>query len=171
MSSGIIRDATAKDFPTILALNHESVQFLSAMPQARLELLSEQCSYLRVYENQQGVCGFLMAFGQRSAYDSVNYIWFNTRYEQFVYIDRIVVSPSAHGLGIGKALYTDLFDYAKQSGIETIACEFDVDPPNPVSERFHAKLGFKEVGSQVVKYAGAATGKQVSMQMKTLALI
>jgi uncharacterized protein len=171
LEPGFVRPATAQDFQAILNLNHESVRFLSAMPQARLALLAQQCSYFRVYENQQAVCGFLMAFREHSAYDSVNYRWFNQRYDQFVYIDRIVVNPAAHGLGIGRALYADLFDFAKQSGVETVVCEFDVDPPNPASEQFHAKLGFKEVGSQVATYAGSATGKQVSMQMKTLSSI
>jgi uncharacterized protein len=31
-----------------------------------------------------------------------------------------------------------------------VSCEFDVDPPNAVSARFHAKFGFKDVGQQRV---------------------
>jgi hypothetical protein len=41
-----------------------------------------------------------------------------------------------------------------------VAAEFDVDPPNPASARFHAKFGFHEVGRQVVPYGM----KEVSMQ-------
>ncbi len=41
-----------------------------------------------------------------------------------------------------------------------IVCEFDTDPPNEASWRFHQRFGFREVGSQRV-----ADGKKaVSLQ-------
>jgi predicted GNAT superfamily acetyltransferase len=43
-----------------------------------------------------------------------------------------------------------------------VACEYDVEPPNDASARFHARFGFGEVGRQ--RLAG---GKQVSLQMAT----
>jgi predicted GNAT superfamily acetyltransferase len=43
--------------------------------------------------------------------------------------------------------------------------DFDVEPPNPVSAKFHARFGFREVGRQSVSYAD----KRVSMQEAPLA--
>jgi len=37
---------------------------------------------------------------------------------------------------------------ASHDDVPLITCEFDIEPPNPASERFHAKLGFREIGRQ-----------------------
>jgi len=44
--------------------------------------------------------------------------------------------------------------------VPVVTCEYDVDPPNPGSERFHTRFGFREVGRQVV----AGGKKSVSLQ-------
>jgi len=41
-----------------------------------------------------------------------------------------------------------------------VSCEFDTDPPNGASRRFHQRRGFREVGSQRV----AGGKKAVSLQ-------
>ena len=51
---------------------------------------------------------------------------------------------------IGSRLYEDLFDYARSQGIKAITCEYNIQPPNPASQRFHDKFGFKELGQQWV---------------------
>jgi hypothetical protein len=58
-------------------------------------------------------------------------------------------------------LYEQLFAYAREADVATVTAEFDIDPPNPASARFHAKFGFHEAGRQVVPYGM----KEVSMQV------
>ena len=101
-----------------------------------------------------------LALREGASYDSANYLWFQERYLRFLYVDRVVVSHSAQGRGLGKLLYEDLFKYAQSAGIGLITCEFDVDPPNEPSQRFHQAFGFAEVGSH---HVGAAA-KRVSLQ-------
>jgi predicted GNAT superfamily acetyltransferase len=103
----------------------------------------------------------LLAFREGADYDSVNYRWFAERYERFLYIDRVVVSGRARAGGLGGALYRHVFTQAAQAGVPLLTCEFDLDPPNPASERFHRKFGFHEVGRQAL-YGGA---KLVSLQV------
>ena len=158
--AAIVRAATAADFPAILALNEESVHFLSPLTAERLELLDGQSAAHRVVEAGGVVAAFLLAFREGSAYDSVNYRWFAARYERFLYIDRVVVSRAHQGRGLGALLYGDLFDIARRTQAGCVTCEFDVEPPNEVSRRFHARYGFEEVGSQSV--GGGA--KRVSLQ-------
>jgi uncharacterized protein len=157
----MIRNATPTDFPSILALNAESVHFLSAMDAARLALLHANAAHHRVVEQHGRVQAFLLAFREGADYDSVNYRWFASRYPQFLYIDRVVVSAAQQGHGLGAALYDDVFMLARQAGLTLIAAEFDVEPRNQVSERFHARYGFEEMGSQWV----AGGSKKVSMQI------
>lgn len=101
------------------------------------------------------VDAFLIALDQEAAYDSPNFLWFKARQARFVYVDRIVVAPPARGRGLARALYDDLFASARLARHDRVACEVNLDPPNPGSDRFHAALGFREVGRAV------ANGKTV----------
>jgi len=163
-SLGLIRNATPDDFPAILALNAESVHFLSPLDAVRLRHLHAQAAYHRVVVHDEKVAAFLLAFREGADYDSPNYRWFAQRYPQFLYIDRIVVAADRQGHGLAAMLYDDLLAFAKTTGVETLTCEFDLDPPNPASAKFHARYGFREVGTQ---WLGGGK-KQVSLQARAL---
>ena len=104
------------------------------------------------------------AASQLTCSHSPNYLWFSAHYPRFLYIDRIVVSASARGRGLGPALYADLIAVARNSGVDLLCCEYDLEPPNPGSARFHAGFGFREVGQQRV----AGGKKSVSLQILDL---
>ena len=70
------RDATPDDFPAILALNAESVHFLSPLDAPRLQRLHAQAAYHRIVTAGGGVAAFLLAFREGADYDSPNYRWF-----------------------------------------------------------------------------------------------
>lgn len=159
-----LRDATPADFPAILALNHAFVAVLSPLDEARLAHLYGQTAQHRVIDRDGEVIAFLLTLREGAAYDSPNYRWFAARYRQFLYVDRIVVAASAQGTGAGRALYRDAFRHAREQGLPVLVCEFDTVPPNPASARFHAALGFREVGTQTLE-----GGKQVSLQVLEIA--
>jgi len=156
-----IRDAQAGDFDAILALNEASVSLLSPLSPRRLAGLHAQAALHRVAEREGEVIGFLLAFREGADYDSLNYLWFAERYPQFLYVDRVVVADAARGQGVGALLYRDMLEFAAASGARLVTCEFDIDPPNPLSEQFHARFGFREAGRQWV----ADGRKQVSLQI------
>jgi len=156
-----IRAAQPGDLPQILRLNEESVRFLSPLNPARLALLLSQAAYSRVLEDSGQCVAFLLAFREGSTYDSPNYRWFASRYPQFLYIDRIVVGSSMQGRGVGRLFYQDLFTFARGCGLRFVTCEFDLEPPNPISRRFHERLGFQQVGTQTY----GAANKLVSLQV------
>jgi hypothetical protein len=157
-----IRDAMPADHPAILALNLESEALLSPMDARRLAQLDAQAAYHRVAVDEAArVVAFLLAFREGAGYDSPNYLWFAERYPRFLYVDRIAVAESHHGRGIGALLYRDLFDFARAQGVDTVACEFYSKPLNAASQAFHARFGFREVGTQWLPEAR----KQVSLQV------
>jgi uncharacterized protein len=158
------RDSHIGDFAAILQLNSESVRFLSPLTLDSLSALHAQCSMHRVVELGSEVVGFLLALSPDANYSSVNYRWFCERYTNFIYIDRVVLSEDHQGKKLGQQLYVELFEFAKAYGCSYIAAEFDVDPPNEVSRRFHASFGFSEVGAQHL----ANSKKFVSMQLASL---
>lgn len=152
--------AGRQHFPDILALNAESVQFLSPLSARLLEHLHASAAYHKVVLDGQRVAAFLLALAPGARYDSVNYQWFDSRYSDFLYVDRVVVSPAARGNGLASLLYRDLFQTALAQGCARVACEFDVEPPNRASEALHIRFGFTEVGTQRV----AGGSKLVSLQ-------
>ena len=156
-----VRDVDDDDFERIVALNAMFVQETSAMGIARLSELHALAFCHRVAVVDGEVAGFLLAMRDDAAYVNDNFDWFSARYPRFVYVDRIVVAAAAAGTGIGRRLYDDLFDRARQLGIGIIACEYNLEPPNPASRRFHDRFGFREVGRQHV----ANGTKLVSLQI------
>jgi predicted GNAT superfamily acetyltransferase len=161
----MIRPATAADFRSIVALNKEAEHFLSPLDWTRLEQLDAQRAYHRVVESNGEVVAFLIALREGTDYDSPNYTWFCENYHEFLYIDRVVVSAKHRGKGLGRRLYEDLFAFARETGVKTVAAEFDVNPPNEVSRALHEVFDFVEVGRQWV----AAGKKQVSLQIAKVA--
>ena len=161
----IIRNAAASDFAAILALNDESVHFLSPLSAVRLEALHRSAAYHKVVDVAGEIAAFLLAFREGAPYDSPNYLWFVERYSRFLYIDRIVVAPAHRGAGFGAKLYDDIAAFASRSGAPWLTCEFDIEPPNPGSMRFHERMGFREVGTQAI----GGGRKRVSLQAKAIA--
>jgi hypothetical protein len=161
----IIRAAERSDFPAVLMLNEESVRFLSPLPLPRLEMLHGAAALHLVAEVAGAVRGFVLAFRERAVYDSINYRWFDQRYDRFLYVDRVVVAQTAQGQGIGAELYRQVFAAARLAGVPWVTCEFDIDPPNEASAHFHARFGFGEVGRQPV----AEGGKWVSLRAARIA--
>ena len=106
----------------------------------------------------------LIAFDQTSSYDSPNFTWFRTRFPRFVYIDRVIVAPARQGRGYAAALYRRIGELASEAGHTRLGCEVNIDPPNPASSRFHARLGFVEVDR--ARVAGA--DKTVSRLSRSL---
>jgi predicted GNAT superfamily acetyltransferase len=154
-----LRSATTADFDAILSLNEESVTALSPLTRVRLAALHAGAALHLVMEDGARVIAFLLALREGTAYDSPNYRWFAQRYERFLYVDRVVVSTAARGRGVGARLYEALFEFAATQSVGLVTCEYDVEPPNPASERFHARFGFSEVGRQRLD-----GGKLVSLQ-------
>jgi predicted GNAT superfamily acetyltransferase len=106
---------------------------------------------------------FLIALDQDAPYDNANFNWFRARLSRFVYVDRIVVAAGHQGQGLARRLYLALFDRARAADQPAIVCEVNLEPPNPGSDAFHERMGFRDVGQ-----ATLTTGKTVRYLQKNL---
>ena len=154
MNDDVLRSVAAADISraeslgqALLALNNAHAQELSWLEPERLEYLVSKAFLARRIGDLDA---FMLAFDQDAGYDSPNFLWFRARYPRFVYVDRIVVAASARGRGCARRLYHDLFEHALRAGHDRVFCEVNSSPPNPVSDAFHAALGFVEVGAAAV---------------------
>ena len=132
----------------LLALNNAHATELSPLTLAGLNRLI-QISFCATAVAADA-SALLIAFDQSADYSSPNFSWFRERYDKFVYVDRVVTSPLCRGKGYAKALYTDLFQRAKDAAHSRIVCEVNLVPPNPISYAFHAGMGFTEIGRAAI---------------------
>ena len=96
----------------------------------------------------------------RANYGSTNYALFSSRYDDFVYLDRVAVAPAYRGQNVGSRLYDEV---ERRTGALWFTLEVNLRPRNDGSLRFHARKGFVEVGQQETDY-----GALVSLMAKRL---
>ncbi len=144
----ILRNTARADFPAILTLNEQSVEYLSPLDEPRLGQLASAACYFRAVDADGTIAAFLLGFRKGADYDSPNFLWFETRFDDFFYVDRVVVAPEFRGQKLAGRLYDDFESAARAAGVTRVACEVNIEPPNPASLRFHDRRGFREIGRQ-----------------------
>lgn len=142
-----IRDVRADEISWVRQVNNDATPAVNHLKAAEIDQLYRHSARLRMAELDGQPVGFLLALTADSDYQSVNYQWFRSHYEQFVYIDRVVIAPGFRRLGVGRVLYADIQSFTELTA-PLLTCEVNVKPPNPGSVRFHAAWGFHEVGKQ-----------------------
>jgi uncharacterized protein len=181
MTNFLFRAATQSDFRAILALNQQSEDFLSPLDLNKLTHLAQEAAVFQValpdavgdhgvrdYDGDRGViAGFLLGFASTAHYNNQNFLWFKSRYNDFLYVDRVVISEEFREQHLATGFYSLLEREARVQGISRLVCEIHIDPPNPVSLSFHERQGFIEVGQQTIEEE-SNYGKLVSMRVKAL---
>jgi len=142
-----IETTSPSDLNQILELNQKALPAVSSVNLKEMQHFLKIVDYFKTLKVYNKVAGFLIALTPGKDYNSVNYKWFENKYESFMYVDRIVVAPTYQGHGFGTAFYNDLSNFSKNI-IPRITCEVNINPPNKESMLFHTKYGFKQVGTQ-----------------------
>lgn len=156
----MIANLTIADIPWVLALSAQNEVETGPLNAQKIEHFIAQAFSAKAAQPENG---YLLAFAPDAKIEGPNFEWFKARGGAFIYVDRIVVAAKARGQGIARAFYEDLFVAAAEAGFEEVTCEVNSDPPNPVSDKFHAALGFLPVGS-----ATLANGKTVTYLARLL---
>lgn len=151
-----LRDVTDADLDVLLALNQADSPALGSLDRARLAALVDMAAAAVTTERAQAL---LLVLGPGADYRSLNYRWFDGRFRNYLYVDRIVVAPSLRGGGVGAAMYEHLVAIGRARGAARILCEVNVHPPNPRSVTFHEAVGFRRSGIR----SGGPDGKTVAM--------
>ncbi len=147
-----MRIMRASDVPAVTELNNSAYPAVTFLTEEEMADVFSLCDIALVAINRdKQITAFLLSINMGKPYDSENYRWFEERGVRHQYIDRIVVSPSAKGTGIGRALYESVFEHARQCGANEVTAEVNVRPPNPGSMAFHERLGFQRLTEQETK--------------------
>lgn len=143
-----IRDPEAADLAAVATLNNGAVPAVNRLSTDDVARFLEIADVFRVVGPVSAPRGVMIALAPGRPYDSLNYRWFEERYDSFLYVDRIVVDPQTRSSGLGAALYRDLENIALERRVPRLACEVNLRPANERSVSFHERLGFAGVGTQ-----------------------
>ena len=132
----------------VLALNEASVPHVNRISCEDLQWFVDYAAFVRIVKIDEQLAGFMIGLRPGIDYQSPNYRWFCDNYEDFAYVDRVVVAEWARRRGVAEALYEEFA--RSQSGASFMTCEVNIRPPNDGSMHFHERLGFRQVASQEI---------------------
>lgn len=150
MSDIVLRPLRDDDLAALVAINDGAYPAVPITPVDEFSRLLAFGDFVVVVDDG-APAGFLLTMSPGLDYASENYRWFSARSSDFLYIDRIVLAPRVQGLGLGRRLYEAAFDAARARGARELFAEVNLEPPNPGSLAFHARMGFERVGEQPTK--------------------
>jgi predicted GNAT superfamily acetyltransferase len=154
VSDPILRPYRDHDLDALVAVNDAAYPAVPITPAAEMVELIGMSSVVVVVDDG-AAAGFVLGMPPGLDYQSENYLFFTARARDlgtaFVYVDRIVLAAHLRGRGLGPRLYGAVFAEARRVGAAEVLCEVNIEPPNPGSLAFHARLGFVEVGRQSTK--------------------
>lgn len=153
-----IRPIEPTDFDAILSLNQGALDGVGPLDMERLEWIVSLADQVLVADIDGAIGGFVVTMTPGTAYYSPYYAWFEERFDDYCYLDRIVVSPAHRRRGIASRLYDEIEQDLP------VALEVYAEPPNVPSLAFHAARGYQEVGRQP-----HVNGKIVAMLLKASA--
>lgn len=159
-----IRNVELNDINDLIRINELSIPAVNSITEAKFEWFYNNSLYFRLIKSSgDEIYGFLLALNPALDYESINYKWFQNRYDQFAYIDRVAILKKYKRNGLGKKLYSDLEQTIKDN-YKMITCEYNLKPMNLESEKFHLAIDYERVGSLVTENGA----KEVSLMLKNI---
>ena len=145
-----IRQATEQDFRELVQINNDCIPAVNALDEDSIRHLASQADVFKTVVANGAIVGFVLCLRPGKDYCSTHYAWFSAWFEAkgsaFLYIDRVAFASAAQGSGLGRRLYADVIQRARELQV-CLVCEVNTKPRNEQSLAFHGKLGFKEVGT------------------------
>ncbi|MBL10571.1 MAG: GNAT family N-acetyltransferase [Acidiferrobacteraceae bacterium] len=144
----LIQLITQDEIEQLTVLNNKFAPQVNQLDKSDLECIVTQAKYSLYLTVGRNIAGFALALEPGASYQSENYQWFEKRYSEYLYIDRIVIDNKYQSLGYGQLLYNEL---KVLNGLHycRFTCEINIKPKNPKSLKFHCDYGFNPVGSQL----------------------
>lgn len=133
-----VRDIRTSDLDTVVEINQTALEGVGPLDREDLALLVKQADQALVLDDDGDIAGFVITLPTGATYDSSRYDWFENRLDDYIYLDRIVVSEDHRRQGVASRLYEEI------EGDKPVALE--VYDHNEGSLAFHRGRGFEPVG-------------------------
>ena len=139
------RVLSQEDVESIWSINEQGLPGTGQVSKQEISTLLEISTLSLGEFRDEELIGFVICLSPGTDYGSLNYAWFNQRYDKFLYVDRIAVSIEFQNQKIGSILYEHVKKQAEEMDVPVTA-EVNIHPPNPGSMRFHERHEFEQVG-------------------------
>lgn len=154
----------------LIEINNSALPYVNTLDRGRAEWLLRHAIRSWLARLEERPAGVLVLLEAGCRFESDYFRWFTERYENFLYIDRVIVADWARQRGVASELYRVVEGVAEEGGW-AIATEVYSQPPNTASLNFHRSLGYQPVGEQVslnegktvlklMKFAGRAIKRE-----------
>ena len=139
-----LKNCIESELKEIYVLNQSLTPMLGALKDIKhLKRLINMSNCSKGLKIRGKIAAFMICFREDSEYESKNYLYFNRKYKEFLYVDRIGVSKNLENNGLGSILYKDVIENFGED--LKICAEINIRPMNEKSIIFHEKHDFKKV--------------------------
>ena len=118
-----IISARSDDLEFVLNLNQINTPAVSDSSFEMMSYFLKVSEYFKILNVGEKPIGFLIALMPGKDYKSENYRWFNSKYNSFMYIDRVVISGKYQRRGFGSELLYKVECEAKRDGLSSLSTE------------------------------------------------
>jgi len=142
MTPGLtLRPVEPRDHAFVIELNRLHEHLTAPMDEDRLLALLAWAERAVVIDLEGSPAGFVFLFSAGTDYDSASYVELGRLFDEFTYLDRIVIDEAFHRRGLGTAVYDEL----EAQAVRRMVLEVNIDPPNEASLAFHRARGYRGV--------------------------
>ena len=142
-----LKNCTESKLEEIYALNQSLTPMLGELKDIQhLKRLINMSKCSKGLKIKGRIAAFMICFRENSEYESKNYLYFNRKYKEFLYVDRIGVSKNLENNGLGSILYKYIIENFGED--LTICAEINTKPMNKKSIIFHEKHDFKGISEK-----------------------
>lgn len=148
-------------------LNQEAGGEALSKSESDFGLIAHQADFSIIRKNNDHLQGFMLGMTSGRDLEHFSYQWFMTRYDNFLYVDRVVIDTSSQGNALATAMYEEARFWARENGIEKIVCQVHDRPPSPEAHALLKQLGFEALESVMLPTREIVTMYQRSTAIAT----
>jgi len=137
-----------KEVDEMHAINQANSPDVGDIPTVnQFKLLIGLSETIYAYKDKETIVGFILLMREGTTYQSENYKFISSKFDQFLYVDRIAIDSKYRRQGLAEKIYSKVISDGNHLGLD-ILCEVNIRPKNDISLSFHKKMKFKEIGTQ-----------------------
>ena len=116
-----LRLLTPDDVPTMWQINEQGLPGVGEVTEAAMADLLSLAELPIAAVDGNVLLGFVLCLLPGTRYGSLNYAWFNQRYDEFLYVDRIAVATEHRNRQVGTRLYAHIIGRSPSSSLPQTA--------------------------------------------------
>ena len=144
----LTKPLTEQEIKEMYSINQTNSPEVGNIPSiGQFKELTDLTETIYVFKDKEKIIGFILLMREDMIYQSENYKYISSKYDHFLYVDRIAIQSDYRRQGLAEKIYNQVIKDGEKLELD-ILCEVNTRPKNEISLAFHKKMGFKEIGTQ-----------------------